>query len=117
MDEAPHVCPKCNSPMEQGFTVDMGTGDILFGKMLFGKYHVSKWAPGAPLKSLLFRTRVPPNWLPIGTFRCVSCGYVESYARPEFASKSDWRFSLWSLLVFMTVIAILLAVIAWISRL
>ena len=109
MPEIPRVCPKCNAPMEQGFTVDMGTGDFTLGSR-----HVSKWAPGAPFKSLLFKTKVPWHSLPIGTFRCTSCGYLESYASEEFASKSQRQFSLRSLLVFVTVVAVALGIVAWI---
>lgn len=93
--------------MERGFTVDMGTGDVLN----VGARHVSKWAPGAPLKSFLFRTWVPKNSLPIGTFRCATCGYLESYAAPEFASISNPRFSLRALLIFVTVVAVGLGLI------
>lgn len=105
-------CPKCNGQMMQGFTVDMGTGD-----MTLGSRHVGKWAPGAPIKSLLFKTKVPRNSLPIGTFRCHSCGYLESYAGPEFASKSQRQFSLRALFVVFTVVAVVLGIFVTIIRL
>jgi hypothetical protein len=92
--------------MERGFTVDMGYGDALVGTR-----HVSKWAPGAPLKSFLFKTWVPKNSLPIGTVRCPACGYLESYAAEEFASLSNPRFSLRALLIFMTLVAVVLGMI------
>ena len=94
--------------MEQGFTVDMGAGD-----MLLGTRHVSKWARGAPLKSLLFKTFVPRDWRPVGTFRCESCGYLESYAGHEFASKPQRQFSLRSLFIVVTVVALVLGAAAW----
>jgi hypothetical protein len=92
--------------MERGFTVDMGAGNLTFGER-----NVSRWAPGAPLKSLLFRTWVPQNSLPIGTFRCTSCGYLESYAAEQFASTSNPRFSLRTLFIFVTVVAVVLGII------
>lgn len=102
----PQVCPKCNGLMEQGFTVDMGAGD-----RTLGAHHVSYWARGAPVKSFFFKTWVPHDSLPIGTYRCASCGYLESYARQEFASKSQRQFSLRSLLIFVTVVAIMLGIL------
>jgi hypothetical protein len=105
-----HKCPKCDGDMEQGFTVDMGTGDWSIGAR-----HVSKWAPGHPTRSLLFKTRVPRNSLPIGTFRCSTCGYLESYAATEYGPKT--QFSLWSLFVAITGIGVVLGIIVTIIRL
>ena len=102
-------CPKCDADMERGFTVDMGTGDFSIGAR-----HVSKWAPGRPIRSLLFKTWVPRNSLPIGTYRCSACGYLESYAGPEFASKT--QFSLRALFVAITVIAVALGFLVTIIR-
>lgn len=103
-------CSKCSGEMVRGFTVDMGTGDLAFGSR-----HVSKWAPGAPIKSLLFKTWVPRSSLPIGTFRCTSCGYLESYAGPEFASNR--QYSLRDLFIAVTFIAVLLAIVGTFIRL
>ena len=103
-------CPKCNGQMVRGFTVDMGTGD-----MTLGARHVSKWAPGAPIKSFLFKTWVPRNSLPIGTFRCSSCGYLESYASAEFASKR--QFSLRDLFLAITLFAFVLGILVTLIRL
>jgi len=97
--------------MAQGFVVDMGTGD-----MSLGPRHVSKWAPGAPVKSFLFKTKVPGNSLPIGTFKCATCGYLESYASPEFASKSQRQFSLRALFIAVTLIAVVLGALVTIIR-
>jgi hypothetical protein len=69
-------CPKCSGPMEQGFVMDYTHGGQL----------VSQWARGAPVKSFWMGTKVPGEHVPIGTFRCASCGYLEAYARPEFAA-------------------------------
>jgi hypothetical protein len=70
-------CPKCSGPMEQGFVLDNTHGGLL----------VSQWAKGAPLKlSFWMGAKRPDTQLPVGTFRCSSCGYLESYARLEFAA-------------------------------
>lgn len=73
-----HQCPKCKSGMEQGFVLDN----------TYGARIVSHWAAGAPLKSIWVGTKLPDEKLvPVGTYRCSSCGYLEQYARPEFAAK------------------------------
>ena len=72
-------CPKCNGEMVQGFIVDWHQG---------GGRLVSNWVEGAPEKSFWHGTNVPAErCLPVGTFRCSACGFLESYARPEFAAK------------------------------
>jgi hypothetical protein len=61
--------------MAQGFIVDYSQGVA----------QVSLWVEGPPEKSFWTGTKVPSDRrIPIGTFRCPSCGYLESYARPEF---------------------------------
>lgn len=104
----PQVCPKCGGRMVQGFVVDMATGDFSFG--------VSKWARGLPLRSILFKTWVLRNAPTVGTFRCEGCGYLESYAREEFAAKIATRFSLQNLLIFVTVVSIVQGLIVWAAR-
>ena len=72
-------CPKCSGLMEQGFVLD--NTDRAGGSL------VSQWAKGAPVTSFWFGiTKRPDAQLPIGTFRCSSCGYLEAYARQEFAA-------------------------------
>ena len=70
-------CPKCNGEMEQGFVLDM----------TYGALSVSQWVRGAPEKSFWTQTKAPTaSRIPIGTFRCANCGFLESYARPDFAA-------------------------------
>jgi len=71
-------CPKCQGEMAQGFVMDYTHGGRL----------VSQWAEGAPHKSFWFATKVPEGKvIPIGTFRCNACGFLESYALEEFAAQ------------------------------
>jgi hypothetical protein len=63
--------------MEQGFILDKTDGNPV----------ASEWAPGAPTKSYWFGLRTPRERVPVGVFRCASCGYLESYARAEFATQ------------------------------
>ncbi len=69
-----HECPKCRRNMVKGFTLDATHG---------GVWH-SRWVEGEP----------DPNWVgsvktkgrdcrAIETWRCDSCGYLESYAIEE----------------------------------
>jgi hypothetical protein len=48
---------------------------------------VGHWAPGVPQGSFWTGTKLPDGSLPIGAFRCASCGFLESYAGPEFAAE------------------------------
>ena len=73
-------CPKCNGVMVQGFIID-------FYGSKFSR--VSNWVEGAPGKSSWFGSVPAPaeKRIPVGTFRCSVCGFLESYAHPEFAAK------------------------------
>jgi hypothetical protein len=72
------LCPKCQGHMDPGFVVDNTYGGRI----------VTHWAPGRPEKSFWTMTKRPRGeQIPIGTFRCQSCGYLESFARPEFGAE------------------------------
>jgi hypothetical protein len=78
MSAEPTRCPKCNGEMVQGFTFE-SEGP---------KRMVSTWVEGAPEKSFWQSAKVPAEkCVPVGTFRCSVCGFLESYARPEFEAK------------------------------
>ena len=68
-------CPKCQAKMSEGFLVDSSHQAV----------RVAHWAEGAPtywaLRILKMRGR---RKLPIQSWRCASCGYLESFANePE----------------------------------
>lgn len=79
MSEQPARCPKCQGEMEVGFVQDR------IDKL----YEVgSQWAAGTPAKSFFGVLKRPARSpIPIGTFRCVVCGFLESYARSDFAPR------------------------------
>lgn len=78
MNAVQHHCPKCAGAMEQGFVLDNS----------YGVHIVSHWVAGPPLKSFWTGTKAPNDQkVPIGSFRCSACGYLEFYARPEFAAQ------------------------------
>jgi predicted nucleic-acid-binding Zn-ribbon protein len=72
------ACPKCKGTMEQGFILDHTYGARL----------ISYWAAGSPEKSIWTGTKLPKQKLiPVGTFRCANCGYLESYAHADYAAQ------------------------------
>jgi Domain of unknown function (DUF6487) len=79
MTAEPMRCPKCDGEMVQGSIFQHHAG---------GKRLVSTWVAGAPEKSFWRVTEVPADkCVPVGTFRCSACGFLESYARPELAAQ------------------------------
>jgi hypothetical protein len=67
-------CPRCRGEMQAGYVVDRGDSNVP---------SVSRWVEGAPEKS--FWTGLKMNdrdVLPVTTYRCERCGYLESYALP-----------------------------------
>jgi len=56
--------------MEEGFTLDHSHGANL----------QAAWVEGQPRKSFWTGLKISGAKHPITTFRCTSCGYLESYA-------------------------------------
>ena len=72
------MCPKCGAAMVQGFIVDWAQG---------GSRRVSSWVEGAPEKTFWSDTSAPDDkQVPVGTFRCSGCGFLESFAHLEFGA-------------------------------
>ena len=71
-------CPKCSGSMIQGFIVDWAQG---------GARRVSSWVEGAPEKTFWSGISAPDDkQIPVATFRCSGCGYLESFAQLEFGA-------------------------------
>ena len=67
-----NTCLKCGSSMTEGFVVDNG----------YGTKTVSNWVEGAPVISFWTGLKLRgKRQVPIQTWRCGRCGYLESYAR------------------------------------
>jgi hypothetical protein len=78
MTNEPMKCPKCTGAMVQGFIPDYSHGAVL----------VAGWLQGHPQKSFWRTTKAPiSEVIPIGTFRCEKCGFLEFYADPKFAAQ------------------------------
>ena len=74
------TCPKCSSHMESGFIRDRAAGAAnLQAKWVEGPPTPSFWTPRGRLK---VKGR---ELVPVTTFRCEGCGYLESFAieQPE----------------------------------
>lgn len=79
MNDLSPTCPKCQDDLVQGFVPDT----------VLGETKVSVWSEGAPRKSFWRGTSGrQEERIPIGAFRCSHCGYLELYARGEFAPTS-----------------------------
>ncbi len=73
----PETCVKCNGGMTRGFILDNTYGGRL----------VNHWSQGEPQSSMWVGTKAPETNIPIAVFRCERCGYLEMYARDEFAAQ------------------------------
>ena len=64
-------CAKCRTTMEPGFVVDH----------TYGATAQSEWVEGVPEPSFWTGLKIRGrDRLPVVTFRCPACGYLESYA-------------------------------------
>jgi len=77
MSQAAILCPKCQGDMVQGYVLDFTPVGV----------RVSVWNAGRPKKAFLAGVKDSTSQIPIATFRCQSCGFLESYAREEFAAQ------------------------------
>lgn len=72
MAHPPLNCPKCGKEMQAGFVPDHSDAIVLERRWFEGKFE-TRW--------LGTRLRSNKPSLPITTYRCSACGYLESYAR------------------------------------
>lgn len=70
----PKECPKCHSQMTEGFILDSAVSS--FGT---GTSQQSEWKMGKPTLNF-FGSLQGGSGIPITTYRCSACGYLESYA-------------------------------------
>jgi hypothetical protein len=76
-DQVPSTCQRCAGPLEPGYVLEIGDGNVR---------SVSQWVTGAPERGFMFglKTRNRRS-LPITTFRCTQCGFLQSFAHPAAA--------------------------------
>ena len=66
------TCIKCGAPLEEGFILDNAHSARLQSEWIEGVPERSRWT-GLKLKG---KERIP-----VVTFRCLRCGYLESFAQ------------------------------------
>ena len=67
------TCPKCSGQMEEGFVLDR----------TYGSNAQASWIEGPATRSIWTGVKMKGReQLPVTTFRCSSCGYLESFAAP-----------------------------------
>ncbi len=64
------TCPKCQASMAEGF----------IPSEKHGMPALSGWIAGAPKKGWWGDVKLPGKPIPIATFRCNRCGFLEHYA-------------------------------------
>ena len=68
-------CPRCNGAMERGVVAD---------KAHYSVPETQKWVEGAPEKSFWQGLKMKDrDVIPVSTYRCERCGYLESYAKAD----------------------------------
>ena len=74
----PVKCLRCHAPMEAGYVADL----------THGGYQQENWSAGEPKSSFWFGLKVDTDHsIPVRTFRCPNCGYLESYAVQTISDK------------------------------
>jgi len=72
MSDQLELCSKCENSMEAGFIVDHGH---------LNSTQVETWVEGEPSKSFWSGLKISDRQqLPVTTYRCQACGYLEAYA-------------------------------------
>ena len=73
-------CAKCAGNMERGFILEQSLND----------YIPNTWVEGPPEPSFWTQTKVSGKVKRlVETYRCVQCGYLESYAKKEWDRKLE----------------------------
>jgi hypothetical protein len=69
---AQHLCPKCQSAMQEGWVLDN----------THGSRAVSAWVEGEPKPSIWVGVKLEGKTpMPITSLRCTRCGFIEQYAK------------------------------------
>jgi hypothetical protein len=73
----PVECIRCRAQMEAGYVVDTRAGS-----------KQQNWSPGEPISSAWTGLKGKADSVPVTTFRCPKCGYLESFAiRPTSSER------------------------------
>ena len=69
------TCPKCGGKMDPGFVLDRNRFEDQQGTWLEGTLELNMWTGSAKTAK--------KDQIPVTTYRCDSCGYLESYATTD----------------------------------
>ena len=70
-------CPKCKGQLDEGYIANIP----VYGTLLKALNSRMKWVPGKAEQNTMGYVKYPRDGVkPVKTFRCASCGYLESYA-------------------------------------
>ena len=74
-------CLRCEGLMEEGFVLDRGH---------YNSKMVNTWVEGEPVKSFWSGIKTSDRQqYEVRTFRCVECGYLESYANEALGEEGS----------------------------
>ena len=79
MEDQMPTCPYCEVAMERGFVLEFTSAAVVS----------SSWQPGEPTPQIFLGLKTGSvkldnaKMLPVATYRCPICGYLESYARKQ----------------------------------
>ena len=77
------TCPKCSQAMARGFIPEFSSHSTSLMSWVQGEPQYSFWAAGVKID--------PDQMIRVVTYRCVGCGFLESYARQEAAEGTGER--------------------------
>ncbi len=73
MAEPQLECPRCRGQMERGYVMDRGH---------YSAGNIPNWVEGVPERSVWSGLHTKGrDVIPVATYRCERCGFLESYAR------------------------------------
>lgn len=82
VDDPLPICPYCEVDMDRGFVLDFAHAAVVN----------STWQAGEPTPQTILGLKtgsvkyVTEKMIPVATYRCPNCGYLESYARKQVDS-------------------------------
>jgi hypothetical protein len=104
----PIECIRCRAQMESGWVPDNAHSGL----------QRQNWSPGEPQPSFWTGLKVGKDQvIPVTTFRCPKCGYLESYAIPQsqndalVSGRSSRQLQLAAVLIALVAILIALGVV------
>jgi hypothetical protein len=77
MANADVSCPKCKARMDEGYVLDRGH----MNQANVATWVAGLWVPQTVREKIFCDPLAGKKSMPITQYRCVSCGYLEAYAK------------------------------------